>query len=98
MRLLKTESSSLQVKEYFGDNIPKYAILSHTWNVDNDEEVSLEDIRMGPECYETKIGYKKVIGAQREAENNCFQWIWIDTCCIDKSSSSELSEAIIQCS
>ena len=94
MRLLKTGSSSLQVKEYFGDNIPKYTILSHTWNVDNDEEVSLEDIRMGPECYETKIGYKKVIGAQREAANNGFQWIWIDTCCIDKSSSSELSEAI----
>ncbi|KAM5530181.1 hypothetical protein V8D89_016147 [Ganoderma adspersum] len=28
------------------------------------------------------------------AARDGFEWIWIDTCCIDKTSSSELSEAI----
>ncbi|KAF8859680.1 hypothetical protein BDZ45DRAFT_704155 [Acephala macrosclerotiorum] len=29
-----------------------------------------------------------------EARRDCLQYFWVDTCCIDKSSSAELSEAI----
>ena len=36
----------------------------------------------------------KIRDACAIARANGFQYIWIDTCCIDKSSSSELSEAI----
>ena len=28
------------------------------------------------------------------AERDGYEWIWIDSCCIDKTSSTELSEAI----
>ena len=28
------------------------------------------------------------------AESHGYKWVWIDTCCIDKTSSAELSEAI----
>ncbi|PMD16891.1 hypothetical protein NA56DRAFT_649170 [Hyaloscypha hepaticicola] len=40
MRLLN--SSKLTLHEFFGSNIPKYAILSHRWE---DEEVTFQDMR-----------------------------------------------------
>jgi hypothetical protein len=39
-------------------------------------------------------GYSKITKAAREVRDLKLQWIWIDTCCIDKSSSAELQEAI----
>lgn len=39
-------------------------------------------------------GYCKIIGAARETAELKLDWIWIDTCCIDKSSSAELQESI----
>ncbi|KAF9879711.1 hypothetical protein CkaCkLH20_02522 [Colletotrichum karsti] len=42
----------------------------------------------------TKAGYAKLLDSAKEALNNGFDYIWIDTCCIDKTSSAELSEAI----
>ncbi|KAJ8107993.1 hypothetical protein OPT61_g8484 [Boeremia exigua] len=39
-------------------------------------------------------GYAKIVNAAKEAKNLGFRYIWIDTCCIDKSSSAELQEAI----
>ncbi|KAK6068065.1 het domain protein [Seiridium cupressi] len=39
-------------------------------------------------------GYRKINGCCALARNNSFEWVWIDTCCIDKTSSAELSEAI----
>jgi hypothetical protein len=39
-------------------------------------------------------GYSKIVHAAKEAQSLGFQYIWIDTCCIDKSSSAELQEAI----
>jgi hypothetical protein len=41
-----------------------------------------------------RAGYLKIINAAKEAQDLRFKWIWIDTCCIDKSSSAELQEAI----
>lgn len=41
-----------------------------------------------------KEGYKKIGGCWVQAKVNGYEWAWVDTCCIDKSSSSELSEAI----
>ncbi|THU82319.1 hypothetical protein K435DRAFT_784653 [Dendrothele bispora CBS 962.96] len=37
-------------------------------------------------------GWKKVIGACAHAQKDDFEWIWIDSCCIDKSSNANLSE------
>ncbi|KAH8790684.1 heterokaryon incompatibility protein-domain-containing protein [Hyaloscypha finlandica] len=43
---------------------------------------------------ERKSGYQKIVYACRQALMDGHQYVWIDTCCIDKSSSTELSEAI----
>lgn len=39
-------------------------------------------------------GYSKVVDAMRQAASHGYKYIWIDTCCIDKSNSAELSEGI----
>ncbi|KAF5363030.1 hypothetical protein D9758_012612 [Tetrapyrgos nigripes] len=41
-----------------------------------------------------KRGCTKVVHACFHARNSAFDWIWIDSCCINKESSTELSEAI----
>lgn len=74
-----------------GRNIPPYAILSHTWMGD-DEEVSYEDWTAG--IAESKAGYAKIRSCAEQATRDGFEYIWADTCCIQKSSSAELSEAI----
>jgi hypothetical protein len=42
----------------------------------------------------TKAGYVKILNFCQKGKENGFEWGWIDTCCIDKTSSAELSEAI----
>ncbi|KAG4277357.1 hypothetical protein FPRO04_14147 [Fusarium proliferatum] len=39
-------------------------------------------------------GYHKIKRFGQKAASNGFHWVWVDTCCIDKKSSAELSEAI----
>ncbi|KAF5319845.1 hypothetical protein D9758_018804 [Tetrapyrgos nigripes] len=87
MRLLSTET--LKLHEFYTD-IPPYAILSHTWEK---EEVSFQDIQ-NLETAGAKAGFAKVLNACRRARHYDFEWIWIDSCCINKESSAELSEAI----
>lgn len=107
---------------------PEYAILSHTWDV---EEITFSDIPLGPcheittvtkaqrstkgyrryychnagSCSETPIGvdqiqsyrkkgWSKIWNACLQACRDDFGYIWIDTCCIDQSSSAELSEVV----
>ncbi|KAF5329219.1 hypothetical protein D9758_018197 [Tetrapyrgos nigripes] len=87
MRLLNT--NTLKLAEFYAD-IPRYAILSHTWEK---EEVTFQDIQ-NLETARLKAGYAKVWNACARARNYDFEWIWIDSCCINKESSAELSEAI----
>lgn len=90
MRLLNT--STLEFREFHGPKTVKYAVLSHTWT--EGEEISYRDfLDLTPE-WTTKSGFQKVQSACRTALEDGVQWIWIDTNCIDKSSSAELSEAI----
>ena len=70
-------------------DIPRYAILSHTWNVD---EVLFDDVRLG--LYSKKRGFRKIEFAMAKARTHKLRYLWVDTCCINKSSSAELSEAI----
>jgi hypothetical protein len=46
------------------------------------------------ENHQQKYGYAKIKGCCQQAASNGFDWAWVDTCCTDKSSSAELSEAI----
>lgn len=90
MRLLHT--STISLSEFYDDEIPKYAILSHTWGK---EEVSLHDLRLQKKARLNRLeGYRKIKGCCARAALEGYQFIWIDTCCIDKTSSAELSEAI----
>ncbi|KAH6839519.1 hypothetical protein B0I37DRAFT_408928 [Chaetomium sp. MPI-CAGE-AT-0009] len=88
MRLLNTRT--LQLEEFFDTSTPDYAILSHTWEK---EEVIFSDMANLGKA-RAKIGFAKLEGACRLAATQGYEYIWIDTCCIDKSSSAELSEAI----
>jgi hypothetical protein len=87
MRLLNTETFTF--REFLGENIPPYAILSHRWE---EEEVTFGDLNdgNGPGL----AGYSKILGLCAQAKKDSLNWAWIDTCYIDKSSSAELSEAI----
>lgn len=87
MRLVNTASIKV---ETFNRNIPRYAILSHRWEED---EVLLEDIKAGGNAKGMK-GYRKLRLSCAIAAREGHKYIWIDTCCIDKTSSAELSEAI----
>lgn len=71
----------------------KYAILSHCWG-DEDQEVSFDDMQLDFDSVKYKLGYKKLEYACIQAFNDGYSHIWIDTCCIDKKSSADLSESI----
>jgi hypothetical protein len=90
MRLLQYNDGELSLTTFFPDKIPqKYAILLHTWRV---EEVIFEDLQK--RTYKEKGGYKKIRFCGEQARRDGLQYFWVDTCCIDKSSSAELTEAI----
>ncbi|KAH7115447.1 hypothetical protein B0J13DRAFT_572157 [Dactylonectria estremocensis] len=92
MRLLRVgNDGEFSLAEFVGDNIPPYAILSHTWGEDC-EEVTFKDLVEG--IGKSKLGYEKIRFCGKQSANDNLQFFWVDTCCIDKSSSVELSEAI----
>ena len=87
MRLINT--SSFEILEFNPPKIPRYAILSHTWT---DDEFIFSD-RNNPDRRSSN-GFKKISGCCTLAAAEGWQFLWVDTCCIDKSSSAELTEAI----
>jgi hypothetical protein len=92
MRLLRLEDDGeFSLVEFVGKNIPCYAVLSHTWGSD-DEEVTFNNLVNSTGKH--KAGYRKIRFCRKQAANDGLQFFWVDTCCIDKSSSAELSEAI----
>lgn len=80
---------TLQFEEFPDNSTPRYAILSHTWG---NNEVTFQDFELGRE--KSKIGYQKVLNICQRALSDDLRYVWVDTCCIDKTSSAELSEAI----
>jgi hypothetical protein len=94
MRLLqRSETGEIRLTKKFVSDVstPPYAILSHTWGPDI-EEVTFEEMTRG--TGDTKNGYRKIAYCAEQAMRDGLEYFWVDTCCIDKSSSSELSEAI----
>ncbi len=89
MRLLKRNATGeIHVTRDLLDNeIPRYAILSHTWGSD---EVPLQNLTEG----EGKSGHKKIQFCGKQAWDDELQFFWVDTCCIDRRNSVELQEAI----
>ena len=93
MRLLQynNEGEFSLTKDFSGDDIPEYAILSHTWGADT-EEVTYRDMTDG--IGKNKIGYEKIRFCGEQARRDQLEYFWVDTCCIDKTNSVELQEAI----
>ena len=109
MRLLST--STFELQNFIDEqNLPRYAILSHTWE---DEEITLQELQHKEaanllnstkkqvvngqplHCSQNiKKGFLKILGCALQAEKDNVGYIWCDTCCIDKTNSTELSEAI----
>ncbi|KAK3693444.1 heterokaryon incompatibility protein-domain-containing protein [Podospora appendiculata] len=98
MRLLNV--TTLEVQEFYGANTPQYAILSHTWG---NEEITLPEIeaiskRLREQQKQSmalhKAGYAKILSVCKQAARDGLQYVWVDTCCIDKTSGPEISEAI----
>jgi hypothetical protein len=97
MRLINLKS--LELEDFLGANIPPYAILSHTWG---DGEVTLQHfLHLPKEELKKRLGWKKIANFCRTALMHAepltqthVEYGWVDTCCIDKTSSAELSEAI----
>ncbi|KAI5997083.1 heterokaryon incompatibility protein-domain-containing protein [Pisolithus albus] len=85
------------VLEERSDASKDYAILSHRW-LDGDEVNFLEIMELAKMENRDKIrkrsGYQKIVKSCQQAEADELKWLWVDTCCIDKRSSSELSETL----
>lgn len=88
MRLLN--ATTYELEDFSNKLIPEYAILSHTWDHD---EVTYQDLLYSTNRKERK-GWAKIVESCRLALYETVEYVWVDTCCIDKSSSADLSEAI----
>lgn len=94
MRLLrhKQPNDEFELVTFNTDDLPPYAILSHTWT--DGAEVTYDELMAG--AGKGKAGYTKLrfCGERVAQEVPPLQYFWVDTCCINKNSSAELSESI----
>ncbi|RYP05073.1 hypothetical protein DL765_009952 [Monosporascus sp. GIB2] len=74
MRLINT--STYELREFFEEQTPYYAILSHTWG---DEEVGLRDMLPSPEAAKSKAGFTKIRLTCEQARQDGLDWAWVDT-------------------
>ena len=99
MRLLNVYTFKLS--EFEGKEVPRYAVASHRWC---ENEATYVDVVEGKN--KESEGYKKIVGfcefvkwrndnhGNRIYGKQNIEWIWIDTCCIDRRSSADISENI----
>jgi hypothetical protein len=90
MRLINVHK--LILEDFSARQKPPYAILSYTWG-DAQDEISFADFH-NPSILRKKPGFHKITLAAMEAKATGIDYIWVDTCCIDKSSSTELTFSI----
>jgi hypothetical protein len=87
MRLINcSNQANLRFETYFDQQPPRVAILSHTWG-DYGDEVTLKEFMKGRG--KSKNGYSKTQSCAKQATCDGLQYIWVDTCCIDQSSTAE---------
>ena len=92
MRLLNTDD--LTFRDFLGEHTEPYAILSHCWScTPGQDEPTYQQVIANTVDHDS-YGWKKVEKCCAIARERGLQWAWIDTVCIDKTSSAELSEAI----
>ncbi|KAK4444182.1 heterokaryon incompatibility protein-domain-containing protein [Podospora aff. communis PSN243] len=90
--------STMSLESFYGTIVPPYAILSHTWEAD---EVSFRGFvgagggsNSDFVAITGKAGYRKVVAMCQFSQRKGHSYVWIDTYCIDKTSSAEPTAAI----
>ncbi|KAG9379942.1 HET domain containing protein [Pyrenophora tritici-repentis] len=77
------------------EEIPPYAILSHTWG---EQEVIFDNLKSLDNVKDVvakkEADWNKIHFCARQAERDGLDYFWVDTCCIDKANNTELSKAI----
>lgn len=91
MRLIDVKT--FELVEFIGNDIPPYSIFSHRWGKASDE-VSFEIMSTSLSKAKKRHGFQKIEYCAKQAEYHGMNYCWVDTCCIDKRSSAELTEAI----
>lgn len=91
MRLINVKT--LELEEFTDNDTPEYAILSHRWGSAG-SEIAFQDLQKLSPAQQNSEGFAKITNCCAQASRDGLHWAWVDTCCINKSSSSELSESI----
>ena len=97
MWLLSTDRAELQLFNDAAAVAGGYAILSHTWGI---HEQTFQDVyEIGERCKRSRENPRDLVSPKIRnccllAKKYGYRWVWVDSCCIDKTSSTELSEAI----
>ena len=96
MRLL--HSTEWRFEDFFDSYVPPYAILSHRWGKDEilyqELLLSIRESKTSGSLSLSGNRFFKIEQCRKQAARDHYKWVWIDTCCINKDSSAELSEAI----
>ena len=91
IRLLRHRSNDdFELATFSTDDLPRYAVLSHTWT--DGDEVTYDELMAG--AGKGKAGYAKIRFCGERAAQDGLQYFWVDTCCIDKSNKAELQQVI----
>lgn len=92
MRLIRT-AHPIELGEYWDNEVAnfKYAILSHRWE---GEEITFQEMMAQTVQTRRKKGYQKIARFCERARADGFEYVWVDTCCLNKESSAELTESI----
>ncbi|KIK99527.1 hypothetical protein PAXRUDRAFT_30473 [Paxillus rubicundulus Ve08.2h10] len=73
----------------------RYAIFSHRWGIGEPSFYEMSNKRCGGQVMPTGPGFEKLLQFCEKARTDygC-AYVWSDTCCINKESSTDLEEAI----
>ncbi|KAK3671709.1 hypothetical protein LTR78_008442 [Recurvomyces mirabilis] len=94
MRLLRLTQDGYAFHDFLEPEKVTYAILSHRWYAEG-KDVLFDDIaNQHQPSLASRQGWKKLNYASTQAAKDGIEYFWIDTCCIDRRNSAELSEAI----
>lgn len=88
MRLINAHT--LKLNDVRDENIERFAILSHRWE---DGEVSFQEMQ-NPTAASNMKGFMKIQKSCQHAVKSSCNYVWVDTCCVNKKSSTEPTEAI----
>ena len=82
---------NLKPKEVWSERAKEYAILSHRWE---DGEVSFRDTQNLEVASSMTTGFTKIPKSCEQSLKDGYNYVWVDTYCINKESSADFSEAI----